>query len=508
MNGPPVTVDPPPSGSAWLSSRLAAVLRLEPSAPALQFEDRWFRLGDLAASVEALIAQLDASGAEESTPVGVVLANRPEHVVAMIAVLSTRRCLVVLNATQGTAGLQAEVERARLDHVIVSATDAPRIDGLATLHIVDGPPTSPVLRQFPPVHGRIAANDAAIDMPTSGTTGPPKRIELSYTELGRSLRSARRHDANADYDHVALSGAVAIVHQPLVHVSGLWRTLDALLSGRRIALIERFSVDAWHRAVLEHRPVTTSLVPAALRMVLDARLPPKDLVSLRSVVSSTAPLDATVAAQFEDRYGVVVLTVYGATEFAGGVAGWTLADRLTFGDEKRGSVGRAQPGVRLRVVDDAENAVPPGTAGVLQVSVGKDAAWTTTTDMARIDGDGFVYIDGRRDTAIIRGGFKIDPAGVESVLRTHPAIHDACVVGRDDRRLGQVPVAVVELREAHDVDPAEVLGFVRERITGYSVPVAVLVVDKLPRTDALKVRRGAVAEMVGHAAAPNAGPRP
>ena len=145
-----------------------------------------------------------------------------------------------------------------------------------------------------------------------------------------------------------------------------------------------------------------------------------------------------------------VLISYAATEFGGGVAGWNLADHEQFWTTKRGSVGRAHPGCELRVVDpDTGAPLGPDDEGLLEVKtrqLGDDASWTRTTDLARIDADGFVWILGRADQAIIRGGFKIRPEDVRAALERDPRVRGAAVVSRPDARLGAVPVAAVELR--------------------------------------------------------------
>ena len=132
------------------------------------------------------------------------------------------------------------------------------------------------------------------------------------------------------------------------------------------------------------------------------------------------------------------------------MAGWTLADYQKYWHAKRGSVGRASLGAQLRVVDDDGTPLGSGQPGLLEVKpgqLGPDADWMRTTDMARIDADGFLWILGRADQAIIRGGFKVMPDDVRAALESHPAVQGAAVVGRADERLGETPVAMVELRE-------------------------------------------------------------
>jgi acyl-CoA synthetase (AMP-forming)/AMP-acid ligase II len=339
----------------------------------------------------------------------------------------------------------------------------------------------------------------AVEMLTSGTTGPPKRVPLTYDTLSRVLAGAKYYERHPDAD-LRLRSGITIVNSPLVHLGGLFRILTCVNDGRAFCLLERFRVDEWADAVRRHRPRTVSLVPAALRMVLDADLDPADLASVRSVVSGTAPLAPDDADAFRERYGVPVLISYAATEFGGAVAGWNLDDHARFWSEKRGSVGRAHAGTELRVVDpDTAAVLGVGEEGLLEVKtrlLGDDAAWTRTTDLARIDADGFVWILGRADQAIIRGGFKIRAEDVRAALERDPRVRGAAVVGRADARLGAVPVAVVELRPgASEVAPADLLAEAANVLARYELPDEVRVVDALPRTPSGKVDLAAVREV-------------
>jgi long-chain acyl-CoA synthetase len=219
--------------------------------------------------------------------------------------------------------------------------------------------------------------------------------------------------------------------------------------------------------------------------VLQSNLSRDDLASIRTVTSGTAPLSPDDSDAFTEKYGIPVLTSYAATEFGGGVAGWTLADHRQHWHAKRGSVGRANPGAGLRVVDDDGNSLEPGQIGLLEVKpaqLGVAADWMRTTDLARIDADGFLWIIGRADQAIIRGGFKIMPDDVRNALERHPAVAGAAVVGRSDDRLGETPVAMVELRKPASADAAGLTDYLRTRLARYEIPTHVAIVPELPRT--------------------------
>jgi acyl-CoA synthetase (AMP-forming)/AMP-acid ligase II len=336
-------------------------------------------------------------------------------------------------------------------------------------------------------------------MLTSGTTGPPKRVPLTYDTLLRVLVGAKHYERNPD-EELRLRSGITIVNSPLVHLGGLFRILQCVNDGRSFCLLEKFRVDEWADAVRRHRPRTVSLVPAALRMVLDADLDPADLASVRSVVSGTAPLSPDDADAFRDRYGVPVLISYAATEFGGAVAGWNLEDHERFWATKRGSVGRAHSGCELRVVDPGTGEpLGPDEEGLLEVKarqLGDTAEWARTTDQARIDADGFVYILGRADQAIIRGGFKVRPDDVRAALEHDPRVRGAAVVARADARLGAVPVAAVELRtNAEPVSAQQLLAAAAAVLARYELPEEVKLVDALPRTPSGKVDLVAVKEL-------------
>ena len=216
------------------------------------------------------------------------------------------------------------------------------------------------------------------------------------------------------------------MNSPLVHVGGVFRVLLCIAEARPFVLLRRFDLEQWADAVREHRPRAVSLVPAALRMVLHSDLTRDDLAGVRVVTSGTAPLSADDADAFTEKFGIPVLTSYAATEFGGGVAGWTLADHQKYWQDKRGSVGRANPGARLRVVDDNGDPAGARAAGSARGHSGADGrplrTGCSTTDLARIDADGFVWILGRADQAIIRGGFKVMPDDVRAALESHPAV--------------------------------------------------------------------------------------
>jgi acyl-coenzyme A synthetase/AMP-(fatty) acid ligase len=161
-------------------------------------------------------------------------------------------------------------------------------------------------------------------------------------------------------------------------------------------------------------------------------------------------------------------------------------------DTKRGSVGRTHPGVEISVIDPATGDVlAPGVHGIIRVrsaqASGGDTQWVRTNDLGTVDDDGFIWIDGRADDVINRGGFKIFPTEVEDCLEAHPQVRESVIFGVADERLGEVPVAVVVT--AGDVTAEDLIAWVRSRLTGYKVPVRIQLTDSIPRNSAMKILR-------------------
>jgi acyl-CoA synthetase (AMP-forming)/AMP-acid ligase II len=476
-----------------LSQRIAGVLALDPTAKAIQYEDDWFTWGQLGAFVDRISA-LVGHHAGEYPRVGILLRNQPVHVAALLGVLARGGTVVVINPSRGDDRTRADISALHLPVVIGLPEDiATLVAPSSTTTVV----TVTDLTQPPEVTPGVPLADprrpgVAVWMLTSGTTGPPKRVDLTYDMLSRSVIG---HDREKSAAPTELRRGVAIVNSPLVHVGGVFRVLLCIAEARPFVLLPRFDLDRWARAVREHRPRAVSLVPAALRMVLHSELTRDDLASVRAVTSGTAPLSADDADAFTQKFGIPVLTSYAATEFGGGVAGWTLKDHQYYWQAKRGSVGRANPGAQLQVVDHAGTQLPAGEQGLLQVKpaqLGADTDWMRTTDIARIDDDGFLWILGRADQAIIRGGFKVMPDDVRAALESHPAVRGAAVIGRPDPRLGETPVALVELRADVSTDAGELIQFLQTRLARYEIPTDIAFVEAIPRTPSGKPDLGAV----------------
>lgn len=475
-------------------------MTIDPDAVEIDFagqEITWRQIADTVAGIEQALATMPLA---PEARIGVMLRNRPAHIAAIIAVVATDRCLVTLNPMMPDAKLAEDIALLALPAVIgdvediarAGVADALRTAGAAVIAI-DGVSGTVDVRRAAPAPG-VALSSApgvAIEMLTSGTTGTPKRVPLTRAAFDASFASFARYERNRDHaDAPRLRSGIVMVVSPLTHIGGIYGCIGALLAGRRIALLERFRVTEWVDAVRRHRPKIAPAVPSALRMILDADVPRDDLASLSALMCGTAPLDPAVVDMFLARYDLPVLANYGATEFAGAVAGWNLDDFRRCWRAKYGSVGRVHADIGARIVDPDSGAERvPGEEGLLEIrgdQLANGGAWLRTTDRAVMDHDRFLWIRGRADNAIVRGGFKIHPDDVVQALHQHPAVREAAVVGIPDERLGAVPAAAIILRSGVTATEHELVSHLRARLLPYQVPTRFLFVDDLPRTPSMK----------------------
>jgi acyl-CoA synthetase (AMP-forming)/AMP-acid ligase II len=464
-----------------LSRRIDHVLGLLPNRPTLEYDRQWLSWGQLNEPAERIRSLIAARRPQ----IGILLRNRPAHVGALLGVLRCGATVVVINPGRGDERLKADVDQLALPMIIGEPADLAMLGEPPLTTMVSVSDLGDEPKVIAARHDRAHYEErpgVAVRMLTSGTTGPPKRVDLTYDMLAHSAMGPESDRAPAPTE---LRRGVAIINSPLVHIGGVFRILQCVSEARPFVLLERFDLDRWAEAVRTHRPRAVSLVPTALRMVLHSDLPREDLASVRAVTSGTAPLSPEDSDAFTEKYGIPVLTSYAATEFGGGVASWTLADHQKYWQAKRGSVGRANTGAQLRVIGEDGGQLGSDQAGLLEVKpaqLGPSADWLRTTDIARIDADHFLWIIGRADQAIIRGGFKVMPDDVRSALELHPDVADAAVVGRSDERLGETPVAMVELRVPGSADAAGLIDYLRTRLARYEIPAQIAIVAELPRT--------------------------
>jgi acyl-coenzyme A synthetase/AMP-(fatty) acid ligase len=486
-----------------LEELAAKALAREDTEPAIRFEGSWRSWGEVRHVAETVQHLVAMCGTPSRGWVLLIARNVPAVLAAFLGLVAKARNIRTVYSFQAPSAIAAEIAGLKPGVVVAAEQDfadeirtAMRERGVAAIALCDM--DASLLAGFERATANIDAGAPVaptIEFQTSGTTGPPKRFPVTY-------EMAHRHFV----ERIALSAAgensherpPALLYMSLGNLSGMMSSLPALVLGQRMLLSDRFNLDAWCDYVRTYRPAHSGLQPAAVQMLLDADVPREDLASLRSLIIGSAPLDPKVLRAFEARYGITILLAYGATEFCGTVASMTPALRETWGEKKFGSVGPAVAGVQLRIADaETGEVLPPGKQGVLEVYYERlRPDWIRTSDLGIIDEDGFLFIRGRADGAIIRGGFKLLPETIERGLLCHEAVSVVAVVGVADRRLGQVPAAAIQFAPgAKPPSLEELKAHLRRQVPATHIPVHWRFVDDLPRTSSMKVDRRAVARL-------------
>ena len=467
-----------------------------PDHPAIVACDQTISHAELAEKVRTTAGRLAAAGVAAGDVVGVCLKDTADHLIANFALARLGAIILPMDwrwttveklsvaGHFGTRLVIAEPDQASLATLRMSTLDALPEAAPASVTSPGGGETLPLLLSL-----------------SSGTTGRPKGPCITHHQM---LRRFWTHWINLGLN----STDRYVSATPLYFGGGRTFAMSVLFSGGTVILFPPpFDAAALAAELRRTKATSTFLVPTQLRKLLEADDADRAaLGQLRLLISSGAPLDP------DERTAIAALCgnfveYYASTE-GGGISLATPQTRLTSPD----SVGRPVFGVEIEVVSDDHLPLPRRSVGLLRyrgpgVATGHfreeaDASafrdgWFYPGDLAEIDDGGHVTLRGRRKDMIIRGGINIHPAEIEQVLREHPSVVDAAVVGRPSAKLGETVAAFVVIRS--NVEDAVLAGWCAERLAPYKVPDSFARVDELPRNSAGKVLKATLVERLGGA---------
>jgi acyl-CoA synthetase (AMP-forming)/AMP-acid ligase II len=435
-------------------------------------------------------AALDAAAIPCGGRVMIDIADPIEFCAAYLGVAAAGRCAVPVNPQAPAAELERTVAAVRPDAVIGDRPDRVRCLGL------------PVLDAVRPGHGGgIGApqepSPGSVLLLTSGSTGAAKAVELTEDRLLHVARAVARHNQLAPEDR-------GFSPLPLFHINAQVVALLATLTAGAVLLVDRrFRRHGFWETLAERDATWINAVPAILTILATYPVPVRP-PRLRFVRSASAPLPAAVRHRIEVLAGAPVVESYGMTEAASQITATPLD-----GSAPAGSCGRPI-GAEAEVRDSGGKPLPAGATGQVWIrgagiigayADGRGAdrfdagGWLDTRDLGHVDEDGFLFLEGRSDDVINRGGEMLYPREIEEVLIADSAVRDAVVVGRPDPILGQVPVAyVIPARDPATADGLQnLLDLLSARCTAelsrYKVPEAFYVVEDLPRAATGKIQR-------------------
>jgi long-chain acyl-CoA synthetase len=458
----------------------------------LWFEGRWLRSAELHERAARLAGGLRNLGVEPGDRVVVLMMNCPEVGIAYEAIWRAGAVVTPAIFLLPPAELAHIVRDAGARLVLATpelAENASEAAGDVT--VVSTEAFSRLEQADPlPIVPRDESDPAGL-LYTGGTTGRAKGVLLSHENLWFAGRSG--HDAGHLPDVVRGLSAL-----PLSHSYGLLVTVVGFhaLEQHPSVLMRWFEPERFLELAQEHRTQITAVVPSMIQLLLVLPLEEYDLSELRYVVSGGSPLPTDVAEELSRRLPhVEIREGYGLTETA------ALVSSSPPGEARLGSVGKAAPGVEIRI--DGEDEVGEICVRSPSVMLGywqspeltaetvRDG-WLHTGDLGYLDADGYLYVVDRMKDLIIRGGFNVFPRDVEERLLEHPGVAAAGVVGRPDHAHGEEVVAFVELRSGQEADTDELVAWSKERIGGYKYPREVHVVSSLPLTPVGKIDRKAL----------------
>jgi acyl-CoA synthetase (AMP-forming)/AMP-acid ligase II len=449
----------------------------------------------LAALVRHRRVALDAAATPAGARVLIDIEDPIEFSAAYLGVVAAGRCAVPVNPQAPVAELERTVAAARPAAVIGDRPDRVRCLGLPALHAIPSGHRGDddALREPPP---------GSVLLLTSGSTGTPKAVELTEGQLLHVARAVARHNQLTPEDR-------GFSPLPLFHINAEVVGLLATLTAGAVLLADR----RFHRhgfwEMLAERDVTWINVVPAILTILAAYPAPVRPPRIRFVRSASAPLPVTVRHRIEVLAGAPVVESYGMTEAASQITATPLD-----GSAPAGSCGRPV-GSEVEVRDPGGRPLPAGAtgqiwirgAGIIDSYAGGCGAerfdadgWLGTRDLGYFDEDGFLFLAGRGDDVINRGGEMLYPREIEEVLIAEPAVRDAVVVGRPDPVLGQVPVAyVIPVWDPATADGLQdLLDLLSARcsaqLSRYKLPQAIYVVEDFPRAATGKVQRRVLAQ--------------
>jgi long-chain acyl-CoA synthetase len=482
------------------------------SKPALIFHDQAISYADLDREIAAAAAGFAALGIRPGDRVGVLVHNVPQFIYAYQGLARAGAVTIPLNTMYTADEVSFILADADARAVVVSEPLAGTVDGIRdTLpmleHVVVAGSAAPVgAMTWEQMLGRASGDAPAFDPSpddlavlayTSGTTGRPKGAMLTHANLLANMDQMSQAQLLAEAED-----DVVLLALPMFHIYALNVILGLTMrAGATAVLMERFDAVGSLEAVERHGvTVLFGAPPMFIAWLNTPGVERYDLSKVRLAVSGAAPLPGAVLEDFRRKLGITIWEGYGLTETAPGVTSNAMGEQA-----KPGSIGKALPGVEVRIIDASGDDVEDGDPGEIIVRGPnvfrgywrQDEAtaeviregWFHTGDIGYEDSDGYIFLVDRVKDLIIVSGFNVYPREVEDAIFRHPKVADAAVIGIPHPYTGEAVKAFVVLKPGESTTEEEILEFCRRSLARFKCPQVVEFVKELPHLPTGKVLR-------------------
>ncbi|MBI4318519.1 MAG: long-chain-fatty-acid--CoA ligase [Chloroflexi bacterium] len=492
-----------------------------PDQEALVFERARLTYGQLQNRVDRLANVLRSLDLGRGSRVAVLQTNSNQYVEAFYATSKLGGTFVPLNYRAKVDELKYMVNTARVDALLLGdryadlamslRDDIPSVKRWIAIETKQ--PEMLYLEDLLEVASAdeseedVEGDETNILMFTSGTTSLPKAVQLSYANFIEYVFGTVEPADGTRW-------GATLVCVPLYHIAGATTFMTSIYSGRRLVLMRQFDPQGWLHLVQQERISNAFLVPTMLKRLLDEyQSAESDLCSLETISYGAAPMPQPVIRQAIEKLPkhIGLINAFGQTETTSTVTMLLPEDHCLEGTteevEKKlrrlSSIGRPLPDVEVKIVDEAGQQVPRGEIGEIMVRTGRlmkgyagaedltrdvlVGGWIRTRDLGWVDEDDYLFLAGRKDDLIIRGGENIAPAEIEAVLQSHPALEEAAVIGYPDEEWGEAVMAVVVLKDGAVATAEEIKEFCRQRLASFKKPERLVFIESLPRNPLGKV---------------------
>lgn len=502
---------------------------LVPGRTAIAFEGKRYSYAQLKGRVNRLADSLSRLGLEKGERAAILEVNCNEYVEVCFGVVKAGGIFVPLNFRIKEDELIYLVSKAEPKTLFVGSRYADMVNSVSS--------QLPSVKHFIILGGKhegmlsydelissgsaeektfaeLKEEDIAVLIFTAGTTGFPKGVPQDHNAYSSYVLS------NVDPPNMEAPPETNVLVMPLYHVAGMQALMAGIYGGRTIALMRQFDEKEWFETVQREKATRVMVVPTMLKRIVEyPDFDKYDLSRVRVITYGAAGCPYEVLKKTIERFpGRALINAFGGTETSSTIAALRAEDQIITGKETEAerekklkrlatSIGLPMDDVEIQVRDEKEQELPAGEIGEIVVrgqrimkGYWKDRektekaftadGWYRTGDLGYKDEEGYIYLTGRGDDVIVRGGENIGPDEVESVLSTHPKIEEAAVIGAKDVEWGQQVRAVVRLKKGETTTEAEIIDFCRPHLAGFKRPSSVVfVTEELPKTTTGKILR-------------------